>query len=186
VSLGGSVGFGGEFAFATALYNKGGNFYGTFDLGLGPQQPGVESTQWWLKPWRARDAIYPALPLQQCLSTVRRFVAPAKGERVTGGFNVTLGDGSVRFLNGGSIVDGTSNTILLSEKNTVSFPADNPFSCSIKINPKTGIFTGRLTPTGGEATTFYGAFVQGAGLDYGLGFYLGDGKAGSVEILPAP
>ena len=65
VSLGGNIGFGGEFAFACPLYGKGGNFYGTFDLGLGPQQPGGESTQWWLKPWRVKDAIYPALPLQE-------------------------------------------------------------------------------------------------------------------------
>lgn len=186
VSVGGDVGFGGECDFATALYGKGGNFYGAFDFGLGPQQPGSETTQWWLKPWRAKDAIYPALPFQECQSTAYRFTPPPRGERITGGFNASLGDGSVRFLNGGSIVDGTSNTILLGERNQVTFPADNPFNCSIKINPKTGVFTGRLTPTGEQPTTFYGVFSQGAGLDYGLGFYLGDGKAGSVEIRPAP
>lgn len=180
------MGFGGEFAFATPLYGKGGNFYGTFDLGLGPQQPGAESTQWWLKPWRAKDAIYPALPMQQCQSTVLPFIPPANGERITGGFNASLGDGSVRFLNGGSIVDGTSNTILIGEQNRVTFPSDNPFAYSIKINPKTGIFTGKLTPTGEKTTTFYGAFLQGPGLDYGYGFYLGDGKAGSVQLIPGP
>jgi hypothetical protein len=186
VSLGGSVGFGGMFDFATSLYGKGGNFYGTFDLGLGPQQPGTECTQWWLKPWRAKDEIYPALPLQQCLATVHRFVPPARGEPITGGFGASLGDGSVRFLGGGTVADGTSNTIFFGERYQVSFPGDNPFKCSVKVNPKTGIFTGKLTPAGGESTTFYGAFLQGPGLDYGIGFYLGDGKAGTVEIRPAP
>jgi hypothetical protein len=190
VSFGGSVagsdrdGFGGgECAFVAPLYQRGGNFYGTFALGTGPLEPTGTSHQWWLKPWRPRDAIYPALPFQTAESRCVRYTPPTSG-RVTDGFNASLGDGSVRFVGGDTLLDGTSNTINISERNKVTVTTDpDPTNCSIKIDPKTGLFTGRVTPPGGTGTNFYGVFVQGE-YGYGLGFYLGAGKAGRVRLLP--
>jgi hypothetical protein len=168
----------GVCAFAAPLYKKRGNFYGTLELGLGPQQPGGETHQWWLKPWRPTDAIYPALPFQSCLSVAVPFVPPARGQRITEQFDAALGDGSVRFVNGGTALDGTSNTILIGETNQV---AVSPGNVAMKINPKNGTFTGTATPPGGVPRTFFGCFVQG-NYGYGIGFYLGSNRSGDVVV----
>jgi hypothetical protein len=169
----------GECAFMAPLYGRRGNFYGTFDFGLGPQQPGTETPQGWLKPWRARDRYYPALPFQTCLGVPIRYNPPPSGQRVTDPFNAAFGDGSVRFI--GGVLDGTSNTLFVSERNRVSFPGGNPDRCSISINSRTGWFSGRISPAGIAPTTFYGVFLQG-GYGYGRGFSLGVPDAGVVLI----
>lgn len=171
----------GECAFVASLYGRKGNFYGIFDFGLGPQQPGAETWQGWLKPWRPKDNYYPALPFQACLGVPVRYTPPAAGQRVTEPFNVALGDGSVRFLNGGTVLDGTSNTLLIGDQNRVSFPGGNPDKCSITINPRTGWFSGRIAPGWAPPASFYGVFLQG-GYGYGRGYWLGDHRAGTVEI----
>lgn len=171
----------GECVFMASLYGKGGNLYGTLDFGLGPQQPGSDTWLGWLKPWRARDTYYPALPFQACLSAPVRFTPPTGGDRVTDGLTASFGDGSVRFINGGTPLDGTSNTLLVSEQNRVTFPSGNPHNCSITINPKTGWFSGRIAPSFAPATPFYGVFLQG-GYDVGRGFSLGGRQSGEVII----
>jgi len=172
----------GECAFMIPLYGKTGNLYGTCDFGLGPQQPGAETTLGWLKPWRARDVIYPALPFQTIACQAVPYTPPAAGQRVTAGLNISLGDGSVRFINGGSTLDGTSNTLLVSETNKVSFPGGNPQNCAITISPKTGWFSGRITPSGNlKQITFYGIFHQG-NYGYGRGFFPGTLRTGEVVL----
>jgi hypothetical protein len=167
----------GECSFMIPLYGKTGNLYGNCDFGLGPQQPGVESTLGWLKPWRPKDAIYPALPFQSISCRAVPFTTPPTGQAV-----IPLTDGSVRFLNGGITLDGTSNTILISETNKVTFPNGNPQSCSITIDPKTGWFSGKIKPPGStKLINFYGAIHQG-GYGYGLGFFPGNQRAGEVVI----
>lgn len=174
---------GGECAFNVPLYGKAGSVYGRCDLGLGPQQPGAATTLGWLKPWRPRDVLYPALPFQSIACQAVPYTPPAPGERVTEPLTVALGDGSVRFLNSGSVLDGTSNTILVSERNqvTVTQPG-NPLGCTIKIDPKTGTFSGKVrAPGSSKFTPFYGVFHQG-GYGYGLGFFPGGERTGEVVI----
>lgn len=172
----------GECAFLVPLYAKTGNFYGTCDFGLGPQHPGAATTLGWLKPWRAKDALYPALPFQNIACRAVRYTPPTLGQRVTAPLTASLGDGSVRFINGSSTLDGTSNTVLISETNKVTFPAGNPQSCTITIDPKTGWFSGKIKPPGStKLINFYGAFHQG-GYGYGRGFFPGNQRTGVVEI----
>lgn len=174
---------GGECAFTVPLYGKAGSVYGSCDLGLGPQQPGAATTLGWLKPWRPREALYPALPFQTIACQAVPYTPPAPGERVTEPLNVALGDGSVRFLNSGGVLDGTSNTLFISERNqvTVTEPG-NPLGCAIKIDPKTGTFSGRIRAPGStQFTQFYGVFHQGA-YGYGLGFFPGSTRTGEVLI----
>lgn len=172
----------GECAFMIPLYGKTGNLYGTCDFGLGPQQPGAQTILGWLKPWRARDVIYPALPFQTIACQAVFYTPPAAGQRVTTGLNISLGDGSVRFINGASTLDGTSNTLLVSETNTVSFPAGNPQNGAITISPKTGWFSGRITPPGSQKQiNFYGVFHQG-NYGYGRGFFPGTLRTGEVVL----
>jgi hypothetical protein len=167
----------GECAFMIPLYGKTGNLYGNCDFGLGPQQPGAESTLGWLKPWRPKDAIYPALPFQSISCRAVPFTPPATGQAV-----IPLIDGSVRFLNSGTTLDGTSNTVFISETNKVTFPNGNPQDCSITIDPKTGWFSGKIKPPGStKLINFYGALHQGA-YNYGLGFFTGNQRAGEVVI----
>jgi hypothetical protein len=172
----------GECAFMLPLYTKTGNFYGTCDFGLGPQHPGAPTTLGWLKPWRAKDALYTALPFQTIACQAVRYILPTVGQRVTAPLTASLGDGSVRFINGSSTLDGTSNTLLISETNKVTFPAGNPQGCSITIDPKTGWFSGKITPPGAtKQINFYGAFHQG-GYGHGRGFFPGSRRTGVVEI----
>ncbi len=174
---------GGECAFSVPLYGKAGSVYGACDLGLGPQQPGAATTLGWLKPWRPRDLLYPALPFQTLACQAVPYTPPAPGERVTEPLNVALGDGSVRFLNSGGALDGTSNTLFISERNqvTVTQPG-NPLGCAIKIDPKTGTFSGKIrAPGSSQFTPFYGVFHQGA-YGYGLGFFPGGERTGEVVI----
>gem|GEM_PF-6302691 len=172
----------GECAFLVPLYGKTGNLYGTCDFGLGSQYPGASTTLGWLKPWRAKDAIYPALPFQNIACWAVRYTPPTLGQRVTAPLTASFGDGSVRFINGGSTLDGTSNTLLISETNKVTFPAGNPQGCAITIDPKTGWFSGKIKPPGStKLINFYGAFHQG-GYGYGRGFFPGNQRAGEVVI----
>jgi hypothetical protein len=174
----------GECALLVPLYGKTGNIYGTCDFGLGPQQPGAETTLGWLKPWRVKDLLYPALPFQSIACRAVRYIPPAAGQRVTGPIQVAQGDGSVRFINSGTTLDGTSNTLLISEANKVTFPDGNPQNCSITINPKTGWFNGSIKQLGvPKPTKFYGVFLQG-GYGYGRGYFPGLNQSGIVEILP--
>lgn len=174
----------GECALLVPLYNKTGNFYGTCDFGLGPQHPGAPTTLGWLKPWRVKDLLYPALPFQSIACQAVRYTPPAAGQRVTAPIQAALGDGSVRFIGGGTALDGTSNTLLISEKNAVTFPAGNPLGCAITIDPKTGWFSGKTKiPNTTKFTNFYGVFLQG-GYGYGRGYWQGSLKSGIVEILP--
>lgn len=173
----------GECAFMLPLYTKTGNLYGTCDFGLGPQHPGAPTTLGWLKPWRAKDVLYPALPFQSIACQTVRYTPPAVGQRVTAPLTASLGDGSVRFINGGSTLDGTSNTLLISETNKVTITQPgNPRSCSITIDPKTGWFSGKIKVPGATTfTNFYGAFHQG-GYGYGRGYFPGTLRSGIVEI----
>ncbi len=175
----------GECAFMLPLYNKLGNFYGTCDFGLGPQHAGGQTQLGWLKPWRPRDALYPALPFQTIACWALRYTPPAAGQRVTSEFTQTLGDGSVRFINPGGVLDGTSNTLLISEANKVTITEpNNPLKCSITMDPKTGWFSGKLTPPGStKQIGFNGVFHQGA-YGYGRGLIPLGSRAGGVEILP--
>lgn len=189
VSFGGAVAIGdgsvrGECAFSVPLYKKTGNFYGTLQLGLGPNQLGTTSEQWWLKPWRPTDVIYPALPFQTCLARAIPYTPPPAGTRITTPFENSAGSGSINFGSGGTILDGTSNTLLIGERNQVTFPT-NPNQCSVRIDPKTGLFTGKITPPAGTPTTFYGVFLQ-EGYGYGIGYWLGTDKAGQLTITAAP
>ncbi len=174
----------GECAFVLPLYNKTGNFWGRCDFGLGPQQPGAETTFFWLKPWRPKDALYPALPFQYMDCRAVRYTPPTTGQRITAPIQASLGDGSVRFINGSAALDGTSNTLLISETNKVTFPAGNPLGCAITIDPKTGWFSGKIkAPAATKFTNFYGVFLQGA-YGYGRGYFPGLGQSGIVEIRP--
>ncbi|HCN27262.1 MAG TPA: hypothetical protein DIT64_00410 [Verrucomicrobiales bacterium] len=172
------AGISGEAAFVAPLYGKTGNLYGTCDFGLGPQQPGGETTLGWLKPWRPKDALYPAMPYQTIACQTVPFTPPPAGQTVT-----QFTDGSVRFLNSGTLLDGTSNTLLISEKNQVTITEPgNPLGCSIKIDAKTGSFSGKIKPPGStKFINFYGVMHQGA-YNYGLGFFPGDQRAGEVVI----
>jgi hypothetical protein len=173
----------GECAFMLPLYTKTGNFYGTCDFGLGPQHPGAATTLGWLKPWRAKDVLYPALPFQSIACQVVRYIPPTGVQRVTAPLTASLGDGSVRFINGGSTLDGTSNTLLISETNKVTITQPgNPRACSITIDPKTGWFSGKIKASGATLfTNFYGVFLQG-GYGYGRGYFPGSQRSGVVEI----
>jgi hypothetical protein len=168
----------GECAFMLPLYTKTGNLYGTCDFGLGTQYPGAATTLGWLKPWRAKDVLYPALPFQSIACQVVRYTPPATGQTV-----IPLTDGSVRFINGGTALDGTSNTLLISETNKVTFPGSNPQGCAITIDPKTGWFSGKIktTPSTTTFTNFYGVFLQG-GYGYGRGYFPGSVRTGEVVI----
>ncbi|GEP46198.1 Calx-beta domain-containing protein [Brevifollis gellanilyticus] len=172
----------GECAFVLPLYKNTGTLWGLCDFGLGPQQPGGQTTFYWLKPWRPTDAIYPALPFQYIDSQAVRYTPPATGQRVTAPIQASLGDGSVRFISGGTTLDGTSNTLLLSETNKVTFPGANPQGCAITIDPKTGWFSGKIKAPGStKFTNFYGVFLQG-NYGYGRGYFPGTGRSGTVLI----
>lgn len=172
----------GECAFMLPLYGKAGNFYGTCDLGLGSQHPGAQTQLGWMKPWRVKDTYHAALPFQNIACWAVRYTPPVAGERVTEDFNLSLGDGSVRFLNSGTLLDGTSNTLLISETNRVTITEpDNPRKCSITIDAKTGWFSGRIIPPNStRQVNFYGTFFQGA---YGFGRGLTPVGAGSGEVI---
>lgn len=173
----------GECAFMLPLYTKTGNIYGTCDFGLGPQHSGAATTLGWLKPWRAKDVLYPALPFQSIACQVVRYLPPTGVQRVTAPLTASLGDGSVRFINGGSTLDGTSNTLLISEANKVTITQPgNPRACSITIDPKTGWFSGKIKAPGATLfTNFHGVFLQG-GYGYGRGYFPGSQRSGVVEI----
>ncbi|MES2596826.1 MAG: Calx-beta domain-containing protein [Verrucomicrobiota bacterium] len=172
----------GECAFVLPLYNKTGNLWGHCDFGLGPQQPGAGTTFYWLKPWRPKDALYPAMPFQYMDCRAVRHTPPATGQRITAPIQASLGDGSVRFINGGTALDGTSNTLLISATNKVTFPGGNPQGCAITIDPKTGWFSGKIKPPGStKLTNFYGVFLQGQ-YGYGRGYFPGISRSGIVEI----
>ncbi|MBV6497945.1 MAG: hypothetical protein CJBNEKGG_00159 [Prosthecobacter sp.] len=176
----------GECAFMLPLYGKAGNFYGTCDLGLGTQHPGAQTQLGWMKPWRVKDAFHTALPFQNISCWAVRYTPPAKNQRVTQEFNTSLGDGSVRFLNSGTVIDGTSNTLLISETNGVRITEpDNPGKCSMTIDAKTGWFSGRIIPPGGTRhVNFYGTFFQG-GYGFGRGLVPIGGRSGEV-LVEAP
>jgi hypothetical protein len=91
--------------------------------------------------------------------------------------------GTVVRGNSGGALDGTSNTLFISERNqvTVTQPG-NPLGCAIKMDPKTGTFSGKIrAPGSSQFTSFYGVFHQG-GYGYGLGFFPGGERTGEVVI----
>lgn len=166
----------GECALLLPLYGKTGSLYGHCDFGLGPQHNGLESSLHWLKPWRPRDALYPAMPFQNIACHAIRYTAPASGF-----LQSSSGDGSVRFLNGGTPLDGTSNTLFISETNQVSFPGGNPLN-SITFDSKTGWFSGKIYDPGTTVPTpIYGTWHQG-GYNIGRGFFPGTNRSGEVVI----
>lgn len=168
----------GECAFLVPLYGKTGNFYGTCDFGLGSQYPGASTSLGWLKPWRAKDALYPALPFQNIACQAVRFTPPTAGQTV-----IPITDGSVRFIGSNSTLDGTSNTLLLGEQNkiTVTTP-NNPNKCSLTLDSKTGWFSGKITPPGSlNQVNFYGLMHQG-NYNFGRGFVPINRGSGEVVI----
>ncbi len=168
----------GECAFLVPLYGKTGNFYGTCDFGLGSQYPGASTTLGWLKPWRAKDAIYPALPFQNITCQAVRFTPPTAGQTV-----IPITDGSVRFIGSNSTLDGTSNTFLLGEQNKLKVTTpNNPNNCSLTLDSKTGWFSGKITPPGNlKQISFYGVMHQG-NYNSGRGFVPINGGSGEVVL----
>ncbi|MGD0651421.1 MAG: hypothetical protein ABSA97_09840, partial [Verrucomicrobiia bacterium] len=88
-------------------------------------------------------------------------------------------------LSGGDLASAQENTVTVSAANTVTVVSGTSQKLTVKITPKTGLFSGSfIHAVSGKTTKFMGVIVQTS--NEGWGYFLGTAKAGSVLIQSAP
>jgi hypothetical protein len=107
-----------------------------------------------------------------------KYVSPAdSGPSAAGNRLVTLG--------GGNLVSSIVETVLVTDVGAVIVPSPNTENLKIKIQTKTGQFSGSFThPVLGKTVNFNGLVLQLDGT--GAGYFLGSSSSGFVIFEPTP
>ncbi len=188
LSAGGFVKTDGSFAFfATLPYKISGALHGQVKFEDLPNQSDFDGNLSWTKPAQTKAGIYRNGFSVSTILVGSLYTPPAKGERAldfstqpTESLTLSLGYGDLPLI--------LSDTIDLSPKNRVVETSANTDGLSVKINPKTGLFTGSFTsvffepPTGQKAlkANFSGAILQKRVL--AAGYFLAPLHSGAVVI----
>ena len=140
----------------------------------------LDATLDWFRPSMPISSYYPAG------FTTKYVVArnTAAGEpmldltNTTGNALLTLGDGNLTGV--------LSNLVTVASNNTVTVLPGNVTNLTLKLTPKTGLFSGGFRhPATGKTTKFQGAVLQ-FDRDFGAGYFLGTNESGYVTIEPVP
>ena len=104
------------------------------------------------------------------------YVRPTAGTRV-----VNLVNAPIALFENGNLTQALSESFVLDAANHFTFAAPNAAHVSLNLNPASGVFTGTfVNPATQHPTEFRGVFLQKQ--NYGAGFFLSGGVAGSVFV----
>ncbi|MGD0016476.1 MAG: fibronectin type III domain-containing protein [Verrucomicrobiia bacterium] len=164
----------GTWPLYDALYKKQGSCIGWVTFATNST---LEATVDWFRPSMLVSNYYLSL-----LGSM--YVVPAVGEpmleltNTTGNALLTLGDGNLTGV--------LSNLLTVASNNTVTILSGNITNLTLKLTPKTGLFSGGFWhPATGKTTKFQGAVLQLQ--DFGAGYFLGTNESGYVTFeSPTP
>lgn len=176
----------GTFALFTSLYKGLGVLAGTLTFAPPPRDPSPAASDasgilTWEKPQEIKNKIFPD-PFATTLDALGSFyVPPGKDQRALPGLDAS-GTARLRFL--GADLPGTvTKDILISTKNTVTYPAPLTATDKLKLTftARTGAFAGSfLHPGTGKTKVFTGVLLQKQ--ERGAGHFLDSADSGQVEL----
>jgi hypothetical protein len=175
LALGGVVTRDGGWPLFASLYGGRGFLLGwiQFDPATSPPTFAAESVRWMKNPIPAH-AFYPGGFDFVTSLLGSRYTPPAAGESM-----LPWSDGLVR-LAGGNLSSPVSADIAVSG-HKVGFPADNPQSIGVTLQPLAGAFTGRFRhPESNRWTPFRGRVLPSQG--GGAGWFAGTDQTGVVLL----
>jgi hypothetical protein len=165
----------GTFPLYQALYNSQGASIGWMAFGTNSS---VGATVDWFRPPMSTSHYFPAGFTTNVTLLGEKYVSPADGGPSVVGTNVVT-------LGGGNLVSSIVATVLVSDVGSVIVPPPNPENLQIKIQTKTGQFSGSFThPVLGKTVNFNGLVLQLDGT--GAGYFLGSSASGFVFFEPTP
>ena len=153
----------GTWPLYNVLYKKQGSCIGWVTFNTNST---LEATVNWFKP---------SILVSNCSLSLlgSTYVVPAKGEPMLALTNalVTLGYGDLTGV--------LSNLVTVASNNTVTVMSGDITNLTLKLTPKTGLFSGGFRhPATGKTTKFQGAVLQLQ--DFGAGYFLGTNESGYV------
>ncbi len=169
----------GRWPFYAMTYNAGAAVFGWVSFDEDDASTDLAGELRWVKPARAKDALYPSGFTTRIALSGARYFQPCATGRV-----LDLADSSDNAfiqVNGGGLAEALGTEFTIGTGKAVTVPS----SVKLSINPKTGVFTGSfLEVLGVPARAFRGVFQQKRGL--GVGYFLRAPNSGTVEIGAPP
>jgi hypothetical protein len=165
----------GTWPLYQALYKSQGACIGWVTFGTNSS---VGATVDWFRPALPTSTYFPAGFTTNVTLLGEKYVSPANGGPVVAGTNVVM-------LGGGNLVSSIVETVLVSDVGSVAVFPPNAENLQMKIQTKTGQFSGSFThPVLGKTVTFNGLVLQLDGT--GAGYFLGSSASGFVVFEPTP
>lgn len=141
----------------------------------------LDGTIDWLKTPRASDAFYPDGFSAQLPAVGARYTPPASGTRA---LDVTQASpNAIAALGDGNLTQPIAVETAVTTSNEVVTPAPSALDLSAKINPATGIFTGKFThPATNLRRGLQGVVLQKQNAAFG--FFRGIDQSGYFSLAP--
>jgi hypothetical protein len=165
----------GTFPLYQLLYNNQGASIGWTTFGINSS---VGATVDWFRPPQSTSPYFPAGFTTNVTLLGQKYVSPTEsGPSAAGNRQVTLG--------GGNLASNIVETVLVTDVGAVIVSPPNPENLQMKIQTKTGQFSGSFThPVLGKTVHFNGLVLQLDGT--GAGYFLGSSASGFVVFEPTP
>ncbi len=165
----------GTFPLYQALYNSQGASIGWMTFGTNSS---VGATVDWFRPRMSSSHYFPAGFTTNVTLLGERYLSPTEsGPSAAGNRQVTLG--------GGNLASSIVETVQVTDVGAVIVPPPNTENLQMKIQTRTGQFSGSFThPVLGKTVNFNGLVLQPDGT--GAGYFLGNSASGFVIFEPTP
>ena len=140
----------------------------------------IEATVNWIRP-SATKGYYTSGFATNVALIGSTFVAPAAGEFL---INLTNSAANAMLVfGGGNLAAWSTNSLTVTTNNIVTVVSGNTTNLTLKLVPKTGLFSGRfLHPATHKTVKFQGAVLQSQ--DAGAGCFAGTNETGFAVITP--
>jgi hypothetical protein len=177
----------GTWSFFATPYPTGGSISGVLTFENIANTSDLDGTLTWTKTAAVNAAEYPAGFTLQVEAIGSRYEVPKKGIRIIA-LPVKTDNASLTFVGPNLSQPEAAHLLTLGTNNVAS--ADPGDVITLKVNKTNGLFTGTFVPLGTAVTIpFAGALLQkmdANGFGAGMGQFLQDGEAGSVNLSPVP
>ncbi len=165
----------GTWPLFQALYKNQGACIGWVTFGTNSS---LGATVDWFRPPQPTSPYFPSGFTTDVTLQGEKYVSPANGGTSVAGTNVVA-------LGGGDLVSSIVTTAVVNDVGGVSVSPPNPENVQLRVQPKTGQFSGSFThPVLNKTIKFSGLMLQLDGT--GAGYFLGADASGFVVIEPTP